>query len=87
MWNDSVSPGEMKAFFITGTILLFFLQVSSQNLHQSIHAEQQDFYNQFGDRESGFYDSLNGFAGKMTSKQGTEYQLFHQHGLTAEPYR
>jgi GH18 family chitinase len=65
----------MKDIFFIGVLLIFFLQVQAQELHQSIHSEQKNFYNQFGEREAGFYDSVSGFSGKLNSPNRSNCQL------------
>lgn len=65
----------MKSISITGILLLFLLKMSAQELPHSIHAEQQRYYNQFGAKEAGFYDSLNGFTGKLNSYHRSDCQL------------
>jgi hypothetical protein len=53
---------------ITGIFLLIILNLSAQEINQSIHAEQQEYYNQFGDQNASFYDSLNRFCGIVPLK-------------------
>ena len=54
---------------------VFLLEMTAQNSPLSVHFEQNDYFKQFGARESGFYDSLNGFAGHVTFRQNSDCQL------------
>jgi GH18 family chitinase len=65
----------MKSIPIIGILLLILYRVTAQDLPLSIHQEQQLFYSQFGEREAGFYDSINGFSGLMNSGQRSDCQL------------
>jgi hypothetical protein len=56
-------------------MLIFTCQLAAQNLHPSIHVEQQSFYSQFGQKDAGFYDSLSGYSGRMAERQYTDCQL------------
>jgi len=56
----------MKSVPFTGILLFIFSSLAAQELYPSIHSEQQQFYNQFGERSAVFYDSLSGFSGVKT---------------------
>jgi len=60
---------------IIGVQIILFLQLSAQYHNTSIHAEQRDYYSQFGKRETGFYDSLSGFTARKTLNQNADCQL------------
>jgi hypothetical protein len=67
-----------KGLHPLGLSLIFLLLapfVSSQHLHQTIHYEQNEYYKQFGRRNSTFYDSLNGFKGRVADAEKTLCQL------------
>jgi hypothetical protein len=51
------------------------LFISAQINPSSIQYEQNEYFKQFGAREAGFYDSLNGFAGKLAIRQSADCQL------------
>lgn len=65
----------MKSIFIIGILLSLLLQLSAQDLPTSIHAEQQQFYNQYGERYAGFYDSISCYSGLITSRPKSDCKL------------
>jgi len=64
-----------KSIFIIGLLLFLLLKLSAQDLPLSIHAAQQHYYSRFGARDAGFYDSLNGFSGKLNLPNRSACQL------------
>jgi len=65
----------MKNVLIFGLLLIIIMQTNAQGLHQSIHAEQQEYYNQFGDKTTAFYDSINGFQKRGIIAGNSDCQL------------
>jgi GH18 family chitinase len=55
----------VKCIFIAGLFLSVQPGLFAQDMSPSIHAEQQNYYNHFGEKKAGFYDSLSGFTGVM----------------------
>jgi hypothetical protein len=60
---------------LTVIFTALLLQMTAQDYRTSIHYEQNEYFKQFGVREAGFYDSLNGFTGKLSIRQSADCQL------------
>ncbi len=61
--------------YLTLILTVVMLCVTAQDYPASIHAEQNQFYKQFGKQKAGFFDSLDHYSGRLLSHDLSDCQL------------
>jgi hypothetical protein len=77
--------GVPQKFVLTLLVFCLSVKLPAQDQFQSIHFEQVEFYEQFGEKPAVFYDSLDGFSGSNRSDLKSDCQL-HKIVFGYHPY-